>query len=148
MGLWRGKTLEEQHTIWEFGVVAILAASGGLAYLVAQTPLGLQGSVFVAGGGAVALVVFAYFLFYEEAATEHWIGNDGDYKLTRKERVSSAVRGTAFMALAYAVEWVGGAFGVEESLATLLVWIPGMVGLAYLWRALWGVDQNDTDGLD
>ena len=43
---------------------------------------------------------------------------------------------------------IAGGLGVEGGLATLIFWIPGFPAAVLLWRALWGVDQNDTDGLD
>lgn len=150
MGPWRGKTLEERSTFFFFGALGILAASGGAAYLLAQTRLGPQWAFFLAlSAGGVAVLVFCSRVFYDEwQRREHWLANEGDYILTRRERVRSALGGGALMGGAYLVWWIAGGFGVEGGLATLIFWIPGFPAAALLWRALWGVDQNDTDGLD
>jgi hypothetical protein len=126
-------------------VVGLLSGLPLVGYLISDALFDRPDGVFLGLlAGGVGVLVLAYRRYGEPSGSRRNPGPD-TCVLTREERVRSLVAGVALLGLACSLYNALGLFGVsKDSTLGLIVWaVPGWPALAYFWRALWGVDQDD-----
>jgi hypothetical protein len=125
--------------------IAVLAGVGAFVFFFERTIFDDANAFFIAGvTGGIGLLVLGYRRFGEPTGSRRNPGPD-DYVLSRRERTWSFFAACGLFALAYICRYTLTSIGARETLADVVWFVPGFPAFLLLWRAIWGVDQNDAD---